>query len=173
MSIKRNRRASLGIDTSRRSLMLGAAAAGSLSALAVFKKAHGLSTPIMSAGFTNDKEDVDTVHYAQLHEGKGVIDVKFFFRQGKFAKPALLLTYAIPPGASEGVHTHRPGDTKMGSFDEFYYIISGNGEMQIAGNKIPVAAGDHVFTPNEVAHGIENTSESDVLKVYLVAVIRE
>jgi oxalate decarboxylase/phosphoglucose isomerase-like protein (cupin superfamily) len=118
----------------------------------------------MPPGFTIDKEDVDTVHYAQLHEGKGVIDVKFFFRQGKFAKPALLLTYAIPPGASEGVHTHRPGDTKMGSFDEFYYIISGNGEMQIAGNRIPVAAGDHVFTPNEVAHAIENTSESDVLK---------
>ena len=100
---------------------------------------------------------------AQLHDGKGTIDAKFFFRQDKFAKPALLLTCAIPPGANEGVHTHRPGDAKMDSFDAIYYIIAGNGEMQIAGKTIPVTARDHVFTPNEVARGIENTSDSAIL----------
>jgi mannose-6-phosphate isomerase-like protein (cupin superfamily) len=51
-------------------------------------------------------------------------------------------------GASEGVHTHKPQDASLGSFDEFYYIVSGSGEMQIDGQKVPVRPGDHVFTPN-------------------------
>jgi mannose-6-phosphate isomerase-like protein (cupin superfamily) len=46
-------------------------------------------------------------------------------------------------------------------------------KMQIAGDRVSVTAGDHVFTPNEVAHGIENTSESAILNVSLAAVIRD
>ena len=116
---------------------------------------------------------MDILHYPHVHEGKGAIDVKFFFRQDRYAHPALLLIYDIAPGASEGVHTHRPGDTVMGSYDEFYYILSGSGVMEIDGKKLTVTAGDHIFTPNEVAHGIENTSDTVPLKVYLVAVIRD
>lgn len=59
-----------------------------------------------------------------------------------------------------------------GSFDEFYYILSGSGEMEIDGRRVPVKAGDHIFTPNGVAHGIENTSIGENLKVYLVAMRR-
>jgi hypothetical protein len=71
--------------------------------------------------------------------------VKLVFRKEKFAHPALLLTYSIPPGASEGVHTHSSSDTKEGSFDEFYYIISGSSEMQIADQRIPATACDPVL----------------------------
>jgi hypothetical protein len=63
--------------------------------------------------------------------GKGAIDVKFFFREEGAPKPALILIYTIPPGAGEGVHVHKPGDAKLGSGDEFYYIISGRGEMEV------------------------------------------
>src|SRR5215831_14704372 len=103
---------------------------------------------------------------------KGAINVKFFFREEGFPNPARILIYTIPPGASEGVHIHMPGDAKSGSFDEFYYVISGSGEMEIEGEKVPVTAGDHVFAPNGVAHGIENTSANGDLKVYLLAVMR-
>ena len=168
---KRSRvRRERGTDHGRRSLMVGA---GTLAALTTFNRAHGLVKPQFSAGFLNDRGDADVIRYPHIHEGKGAIDVKFFFRQDRYAHPALLLTYDIPPGASEGVHTHRPGDAVMGSFDEFYYILSGSGVMEIAGKTIAVTAGDHIFTPNEVAHGIENTSDTVPLKVYLVAVIRD
>jgi mannose-6-phosphate isomerase-like protein (cupin superfamily) len=60
-----------------------------------------------------------------------------------------------------------------GQSDEFYYVISGSGEMEIDGEKVPVTAGDHIFTPNGVAHGIENTTAEGDLKVYLLAVKRD
>jgi hypothetical protein len=85
--------------------------------------------------FRHDTDQTDLIHWPGLHEGKGVIEIKFFFRTDGAAKPARLLLYTIPPGASEGVHTHKRGDTKLGSFDEFYYILAGTGEIQIEGQK--------------------------------------
>jgi mannose-6-phosphate isomerase-like protein (cupin superfamily) len=168
-------------NLTRRSLLAGTAL-GSLAAMTAFKRAHGLEAsgarPSTSKpanrpnGHRMEREHENLIHYANVHEGKGTIDIKAFFRADGYAKPALLLIYSMPPGSSEGVHTHRPGDEKLGSFDEFYYIIEGRGAMEIAGEKVPVSAGDHVFTPNGVAHGIENTSDS-LLKVYLVAMIRD
>jgi mannose-6-phosphate isomerase-like protein (cupin superfamily) len=150
--------------------------------LAAFKYAHGLEvatsrasserSAVLPDGHRMERDHENLIHYPHVHEGKGTIDIKAFFRADGYAKPALLLIYSMPPGSSEGVHTHRPGDEKQGSFDEFYYIIEGRGTMEIAGQKVPVIAGEHVYTPNGVAHGIENTSDS-LLKVYLVAMIRD
>lgn len=122
-----------------------------------------------SVTIENDAQNVVRRHH--IYDGKGAIDIRFFFREAGQPLPALLMIYNIPPGASEGVHTHRPGDAQVGSFDEFYYILEGEGEMQIAGETIAVKAGDHIFMPNEVAHGIENTSAKP-LRVYVVAVTR-
>lgn len=169
-------------DRHRRSLLVGMSGAA-VAALAAFKKAHGMHEG-MHAGTSSAAAAAPAKFrkmgprdgfrsYPGLHEGKGVVGVRYFFKDDGAPRPALLLTYAIPPGASEGVHTHRLGDKKLGSFDEFYYIMAGSGEMEIAGEKVPVSAGDHVFTPNGVPHGIENTAKSGDLMVYLVAMIRE
>lgn len=157
---------------SRRSLVLGLG--GTLAAIASFKRAHGMDfgERIYNYDFKKDFDFKDVIPISGLHEGKGVVDVKFFFGEDDSPMPALLLTYALPPGASEGVHTHRPGDAKEGSYDEFYYIIEGEGVMEINGEPVAVSAGDNIFTPNEVAHGIENTSEDKLLKVYLIAMTR-
>ena len=63
--------------------------------MAVFKQAHGLNTPAVPGGYKNDKEEEDAIHFTQLHDGTGVLDVKFFFRQDKFANPALLSSCAM------------------------------------------------------------------------------
>jgi len=154
--------------------------------LVSFGIAHGMTENEMSSLAKNfsyliDDEE-DNVIRRNVHEGKGEIDVKFFTFKNESNKmdglswpssPALLIIYTIPPGASEGVHTHLPGDSKEGSFDEFYYIVQGSGVMEIDGEKIDVNAGDHVFTPNGIPHGIENTSQIDDLKVFLTAVSRD
>jgi oxalate decarboxylase/phosphoglucose isomerase-like protein (cupin superfamily) len=138
-----------------------------------FRNAHGLVVgDKRSHTYRNDRDDDGTFRYKGVHNGKGAIDIKFFFREDRASTPALLIIYDIPSGASEGVHTHNVGE-KEGSFDEFYYIISGSGEMQIAGQSVPVRSGDHIFTPNGVPHGIENTSRHKNLRAYLVAVARE
>lgn len=161
--------------TNRRNVLLS----GGAASLALFERAHGLEangggeSTQRSYTYRNDPDHEHLLHYPGVHEGKGAINIKAFFRDDGAPKPALLLIYNIPPGASEGVHTHSRGDAKMGSFDEFYYIISGHGEMQIDGTKVAVGPGDHLFTPNGVAHGIENTSTHGDLKVYLVAITRE
>jgi oxalate decarboxylase/phosphoglucose isomerase-like protein (cupin superfamily) len=147
-----------------------------LSPRAVMRSPDGASAAAVTSSprkFLKDCDQANVLSYPGVYEGKGAIDVKFFFRKEGAPEPARLLVYTIPPGASEGVHLHRPGDAKFGSFDEFYYIISGSGEMEIEGEKVPVTAGDHVFIPNGVAHGIENTSAEGDLKVYLLAVMRD
>jgi gentisate 1,2-dioxygenase len=149
-----------------------------LASAELFKKAHGMTPEAVAPAarsytFRNDPDHERLIRYAGVHEGKGALNIKFFFRDEGAPKPALLLIYNIPPGASEGVHTHNVGDKKMGSFDEFYYILAGSGVMEIDGQKVPVAVGDHIFTPNGVSHGIENTSSDADLKVYLVAMTRE
>lgn len=150
----------------RRALLKSAAG---LATYAAFARAHGARLTD-EAIFAHDHLSSGVLPIANVHDGKGSIDVKFF-RFEQRAEPALLLIYDIPPGASEGVHTHRPGDKIEGSFDEFYYVIEGEGIMQIEGQLLSIAQGDHVFTPNGVAHGVENTARNH-LKIFLTAIRR-
>ena len=106
-----------------------------------------------------------------VHEGLGTIDMRVFDFAGA-AAPANFLIYDIPPGASEGVHVHNLTDPKLGAFDEYYYIIEGRGKMLIDGEPLTVGAGDHVHTPLDVAHGIENIDDSRRLKVFLTYIDR-
>jgi mannose-6-phosphate isomerase-like protein (cupin superfamily) len=166
-------------DRSRRRSAAGSAVEVPVGRLAPHGQEQGLDLQAEASRnggpvpFSRDAEDVELMQIPAVHQGKGTLGVKFFFRDQQPAKPALLLIYNIPPGASEGVHTHNLGDTTTGSFDEFYYVLSGRGEMLIEGTRVPVGPGDHVFTPNGVAHGIENTSVDTDLRVYLVAMIRD
>jgi quercetin dioxygenase-like cupin family protein len=96
--------------------------------------------------------------HAHVHEGDGTISLRYF-RFDNAPAPANFVVYDMPPGSSEGVHTHQLGDTVAGSYDEYYYIVEGRGEMEIDGQIVPVKAGDHVHTPLGVAHGICNTHE--------------
>lgn len=122
--------------------------------------------------FSKVLEDEVARDYTGVHEGKGTISVRYF-PFDNYPSPAHFVIYDIPPGASEGVHTHHLGDTVLGPYDEYYYIIAGQGEMQIDGTVVPVKAGDHVHTPLSVAHGISNIMSKESLKVYLTFITRE
>jgi uncharacterized RmlC-like cupin family protein len=106
-----------------------------------------------------------------VHEGKGEIGVTLF-SFGCSAIPVSFVSYDLPPGSSEGVHTHLLDDPVEGSFDEFYYIVAGSGRMRIRDDIVQVKAGDHVFTPIGTPHGIENDSDSEHLKVMLTFLYR-
>ena len=119
-----------------------------------------------------DRDDLGVEAYEGVHNGKGKVAVKHFAFGGA-SEPAMLLMYDLPPGTSEGVHVHRPGDPVEGSYDEFYYVIEGSGVMQIGDDVRPVRAGDHVFVPDGWPRGIENTDPARRLKVYLIAIRRD
>jgi mannose-6-phosphate isomerase-like protein (cupin superfamily) len=122
--------------------------------------------------YTKEVESAGMVEITGIHDGKGKGLARLFRFDGASA-PAYFLIYDLPPGASEGVHVHFLDDrNREGSFDEYYYFISGRGQMEIDGEIVAVAKGDHVHTPLEVAHGVENTHPTENLRVFLTFIKR-
>jgi|GEM_PF-1135427 len=122
--------------------------------------------------FTKDCEADGMVEIAGIHQGKGSGRAKIFRFAGESA-PAYFMIYDLPPGASEGVHVHfLDNRNKEGSFDEYYYVISGQGQMTIDGEIVAVTKGDHVHTPLEVSHGVENTHATEPLRIFLTFIQR-
>ncbi len=123
------------------------------------------------AAFSKDSDHDGGKPHANLYGGPGTINLRYFsFAQA--ARPANFVLYDIPPGAGEGVHTHRLGDPQVGPFDEYYYIIQGQGRMEIDGQPVDVRAGDHIHAPLGVAHGIVNTAPTEILKVFVTFIDR-
>jgi len=142
-----------------------------LAASANLSDATSASEERMST-YTKDSEATGIVEIAGIHEGKGKVNTKYF-RFDESPWPAHFIIYDLPPGASEGVHTHYLDDrNKQGPYDEYYYFISGHGQMDIDGQIVPVTKGDHVHTPLEVAHGVENTHPTENLRVFLTFIKR-
>jgi mannose-6-phosphate isomerase-like protein (cupin superfamily) len=65
----------------------------------------------------------------------------------------------IPVGSEQPIHNHEP--------EQCYYIIKGTGLMIIENESKEVRAGDAVYIPSNLKHGIKNTGD-DVLE-YLTA----
>jgi quercetin dioxygenase-like cupin family protein len=149
----------------RQAIGLGAITIGAFASPAILAQASTLT-------FSKESEGDLARPYPNVHGGNGTIILRHFRFDAKPA-PANFVIYDIPPGASEGVHPHHLGDTVLGPFDEYYYIIEGQGEMPIDGKLISVRAGDHVHTPLGVSHGITNTKAKENLKVFLTFITRE
>src|ERR1700728_1257310 len=83
-----------GAKLTRRAALLSVGVA-SLATVTLFKKAHRIETAQLPREykFRNDDDQTDLTHYPGLHEGKGAVDIKFFFRSDGAPKPALLLLY--------------------------------------------------------------------------------
>jgi mannose-6-phosphate isomerase-like protein (cupin superfamily) len=82
--------------------------------------------------------------------------------------------FEIPPGAAEGLHVHYADDRNgTGSYDEFYYIISGRGIMTVGDTSFEVAAGDGIHAPLDLARGVANADPDELLRVHLTFVLCE
>lgn len=93
---------------------------------------------------------------AECHDGKGVLQHVGLFGAEEFKMPIRFINYTIlPPGTSIGLHTH-------GNDEEMYIILEGNGEMEVDGERAPVAAGDIVVNRPFGTHGLFNTSAADI-----------
>ena len=91
----------------RQAIRWGVVAGGALpppAAVAVNSAAPGVSV---------ESEAAVARPYPNIHGGNGTISVRYFpFDQQPM--PAHFVIYEIPPGASEGVHTHHLGDNVQG-----------------------------------------------------------
>jgi mannose-6-phosphate isomerase-like protein (cupin superfamily) len=158
-------------DLSRRqSLVLGTTAGLAVLASGDKARAEDAVTDAHPGSFAKESDYEGPKELHGLHGGKGAVTVRRFDFSGE-AKPTNFVAFNIPPGASEGVHVHGIG-LPAGPFDEYYYIASGTGVMQVDGETIPVKAGDHVHTPMGVHHGVENTAETGNLKVLVTFITK-
>ncbi len=119
----------------------------------------------------SDQTDRETV--VAMRGGPGSVSVRHFRFDGAGA-PARFLVLKIPPFAAEGVHTHRADDSNgLGAYDEFYYIIAGNGLMTLGAQTFAVSTGDYVHAPLNMPRGLANTDPDVTLKVHLTVILRE
>lgn len=107
---------------------------------------------------------------AGVYGGQGSVEVGTYFRREGYAAPVLLATYRLRPSCSEGLHTHGLDDAQCGTLNEFYYIVSGSGEMTIGDRIVPVSKGDYVYIPSGVSRAIANASGDEDLRVHIVAI---
>jgi mannose-6-phosphate isomerase-like protein (cupin superfamily) len=168
-----SRRDSLALGTSIGAAMLlgeRAAQAEAAPSPQAMTPAPAPSDPPSSQAYALESTDSGGVSYPGVHHGKGIIRLRRFGFDNA-PKPAGLVIFDIPPGASEGVHVHGIGlDT--GPYDEYYLIMSGSGQMEIEGKIVPVKGGDYVHAPMGIHHGIENTHPSDILRVHITYITR-
>ena len=60
----------------------------------------------------------------------------------------------LKPGSSIGYHLQKE--------DEIYYILEGNGEMQMNGENFPVTTGDAILTRPGSSHGLKPSGDKDL-----------
>ena len=62
------------------------------------------------------------------------------------------------PGQSQAAHTHA-------SADKFYLVLSGKARMLVGAEQVIAEAGDLVWCPAGVVHGVEEALEESVIMV--------
>jgi len=87
------------------------------------------------------------------------------FAAGKMQKLDCVLTERLllglncfEPGQAQAVHAHAGAD-------KFYLVLSGRATVTVGAESRDVAAGDLVFAPAEVAHGVARAHERTVMLV--------
>jgi quercetin dioxygenase-like cupin family protein len=95
------------------------------------------------------------------HEGTGTTTAYPFFADAD-ALRFVFRKRALHPGASIGLHVNDK--------DEVYYVLSGRGELTLAGTVREVGPGDAVLTRDGDAHGLRQVGDEDlvILVVYPV-----
>ena len=73
----------------------------------------------------------------------------------------LICEMHIVAGGAMGAHSHPT--------HEYYYIIEGDGLMEIADKKREVHAGDLIYTPPDTTHALKPLTETGTMRVFVFA----
>ena len=69
---------------------------------------------------------------------------------------------AFEPGQSHALHAHA-------GMDKAYLVVEGSGVFLLAGQELPMSAGDLLVAPADVPHGVRNNSEGRLLVMAVLA----
>jgi len=113
----------------------------------------GFVTKQNRAGYYIDHERSIAVDQPGPHDGGGKTTAFPFFDKVKDAK-MVFRKRILHPGSSIGYHLQEK--------QEIYYIISGNGELNMNGQLISVTAGDAILTMPGSSHGLKPAGKADL-----------
>jgi mannose-6-phosphate isomerase-like protein (cupin superfamily) len=94
--------------------------------------------------------EIRSLATAPAYTTKDGSSVRAVFEFGEVARNQSLVEASLPPGGSTERHLHATSE-------ELYVILDGAGEMEIEGDRAPVAAGDVVLIPPGSRHQITAT----------------
>lgn len=69
---------------------------------------------------------------------------------------------AFEPGQEHKLHAHA-------GMDKVYQVVSGRGLFLLADRELPMEAGDMLVAPEDVPHGIRNTSDERLVVLAILA----
>lgn len=98
-----------------------------------------------------------------LHGGRGEITVEWHAFGGT-QLPVAVQTWRLPPGASEGMHSHDPQAEPL---EELYLVLAGRGRMHVGDTIHDIGPGDSVLAAAGVEHDLANIGD-DELRVLVV-----
>ena len=90
----------------------------------------------------------------RMRGGEGTIALQAALTPEDYAAPVRLFSrITVPVGGSIGYHIHEQEE-------EFYYVLSGQGEMDDNGTPVAIEAGDATVTRDHEGHGVVNTGST-------------
>src|SRR5438552_6258775 len=75
-----------------------------------------------------------------------------FLDTGDHTKHTSMFEWTIPPGFSTGLHVHRVQE-------ETFYMLDGECDWQVGGERVRATPGTYLFLPPGVPHNIANASD--------------
>ena len=75
-----------------------------------------------------------------------------FLVTGDDTKHTSMFEWTIPPGFSTGLHVHRVQE-------ETFYVLDGECDWQVGGERVHATPGTYLFLPPGVPHNIANASD--------------
>jgi len=100
-------------------------------------------------------ENINTIPTEQNHQGTAFLKRLIKFGEGKGELQTFNYAW-IKKGFQLDPHTHE-------DCIEYFYFLSGSGEMLIGENWFGVGQGDFVTVPSKNHHSLKNTYEEDLI----------
>ena len=80
-----------------------------------------------------------------------------------FSSPRILVGLnTFEPGQEHRLHTHE-------GMDKVYHVLQGRGHFLLDGEEVPMEAGTMLIAPEDVPHGVRNSSEERLVLLAVLA----
>jgi quercetin dioxygenase-like cupin family protein len=101
---------------------------------------------------------------APLEAREGVRDLKLIYPETGFDPKTLIMEIVeVPPDDHTPLHRH--------SCEEVYYVLQGEGYVEVEGTEHEFTAGDAVFNRENEAHRVVNTGDEDIRLVVVAGIM--